>query len=95
MLQDIRRWLASPVFEDDEEKTRRARVLNTVLVVCLCVVLGAVVAIPFIDDPVQGVVPILGMSSLSLGALVLLRLGYVNPAGILFSAAIWNGRLRI
>ncbi len=89
MFEEIRRWLASPVFEGDEEKTRKARLLNTVLLVCLLVVLGGTAAIPFIDEPMQGLLPIVGMSGISLSALFLMRAGYVQGAGALFTVVIW------
>ena len=49
MLDQIRKWLAPPVFEDDEDKTRAARVLNTLLVTVMLFLLFLIgIVIPFV-----------------------------------------------
>ena len=49
MLTHIRKWLAPPVFEDDEDKTRTARVLNAILLAMLAyVVFIGSIAVPLV-----------------------------------------------
>jgi methyl-accepting chemotaxis protein len=89
MFETIRRWLAPPVFEGDEDKTREAKSLNTILVVILVILLGSLAAVPSAANPLQGLLPIGGMSAVVVGALLLLRAGHVRLAGTLFTLLIW------
>jgi GAF domain-containing protein len=88
-MNRITQFLAPPVFEDDEDKTRLARLLNTVLLTELAVVLISSFAIPQAEDILVGALSVGVMAFLSLGALLVLRLGYVRLAGGLFSFSMW------
>jgi len=47
MYTRIKRWLEPPVFPGDEEKTNRARIMNTVgLYLALALIITAVVLVP-------------------------------------------------
>jgi methyl-accepting chemotaxis protein len=85
----IRRLLAAPVFPGDEEKTRIAGMLNTILLVLLGVMVLSTLSLPFAEGVMQGVVPVAGLAGLALGALLLLRAGLVRPAAWLFSFVVW------
>jgi PAS domain S-box-containing protein len=50
MLTRIQRWLAPPVFEGDEDKTRSARVLNALLIILMVLLIFMVsIYVPFIS----------------------------------------------
>ncbi len=90
MLTRIRQFLAAPVFEDDEDKTRIAGLLNTILlaVVAIAVAYGIFSLITY-PDPVP-VVTIIGVVVLlGLGGLSLMRRGHVQLTSVLLSSALW------
>ncbi|MBN1978316.1 MAG: methyl-accepting chemotaxis protein, partial [Anaerolineae bacterium] len=87
----LRRIVLAPTFEDDE-KTRAARLLNSVLFIILA---AAVLYTPFpllvegrglADIAFEGV-----LIALSLGLLILLRLGYVRAAALILSLTLLGG----
>jgi GAF domain-containing protein len=86
----LRRILAAPVFEDDSDKTRVARLLNFLLLISLAVILVTgllaplVFAQPGIALAVTGLVFVLVLISL-----VLMRLGRVRFASTLTVAGLW------
>ncbi len=50
MLARIKKWLAPPVFEDDEDKTRSASVLNALLIILMVLLIFMVsIYVPFIS----------------------------------------------
>ena len=91
MWDQIRKFLLPPIFEGDEEKTNRARLLNLLLIVIiltatlfpvLSLLAGASI------DPVVGVlVIILIVTSIVLS--VFMRLGFVQLSGILLGLVWW------
>ena len=91
MWDQIRKFLLPPVFEGDEEKTNRARLLNSLLIV---IILTATL-FPFLSllagasiEPVVGVlVIILIVTSIVLA--VFMRLGFVQLSGILLGLVWW------
>ena len=89
MVSPIKRWLAPPVFEDDEDKTRTARILNAILLVELAVVVISTTSLPAAENPISGLVPIGIMAVLSLGSLIVMRFGYVRLAGWVFCSTMW------
>ena len=90
MLAQIKLWLAPPVFENDEEKTRIARLLNTILLVYLGVVLMISFSLPLSDTSLMvSTLPILTMAMLTVGPLFLMRLGHVRLAAGIFISAMW------
>jgi GAF domain-containing protein len=93
MFSRIGRWLAPPRFEDDEDRTSAAAVLNTlslvVLVVVILFVLGNALFAETIEPLVMGIIAALLV--VSVGSLVLLRLGYIRFVGLMLSLVLWAG----
>ncbi|MBN1657765.1 MAG: GAF domain-containing protein [Anaerolineae bacterium] len=90
MFNRMRRFFAPPVFEDDEDKTRVAGLLNVILL-CILAVAGMIgLAAPFaLPSPVVGVVVAGSMFLLCLGALFLMHRGYVQPASLIAVSLQW------
>jgi GAF domain-containing protein len=85
----IRQFLAPPVFEGDEDKTRVARLLHAVLLAFLIMLL-AYAAISIVLPNPETILPLVGATiALDLGAWLLMRRGRVQPAGLLFLAVVW------
>jgi PAS domain S-box-containing protein len=91
MLIRLRSLLAPPLFPQDEEKTRRAALLNTLLLSALgIIVLEAVIAIPFFfDEKLINSLGALGMFVLFFLAHRLMHAGKVLLAGRIFMATLW------
>ncbi len=91
MLDRIRRVLAAPVFADDEEKTRVASILNTIVLATLTLSVAFAIVTPVIS-------PNPGFSLVFTGALILPQLcalylmhrGRVQLASILLSSMLWG-----
>jgi len=90
MLQKIAKFFAPPVFPDDEEKTRLARLLNMIsITVMLLVMMFSVPAL--VMTPELGRIAIeFVLLVLAIGILVMLRRGSVREAGFLLSLIIWS-----
>ncbi len=94
MLPRIKRFLAPPTF-DDEEKTRVARLLHTVLLsflVALVVSLPIVLALshwPPTGNEVFTNISLLVMAALTLGLVTLTRRGRVRAASLVFLSLLW------
>ena len=100
MFNSIRRFFAPPVFSDDEEKTRAAELLNTVLIALTLLLFIALVALLLGGSGRYQVYIVVGVFNLVLALLQIpMRRGYVIPVGyatvILFTGvltfAIMNG----
>ena len=89
MITWLRRFLAPPVFEGDEDKTRTASALNTVLLTILTVALLGVFATPFVARASDTVFIIVPMVILASATLALMRSGRVRPAARLFIFSLW------
>jgi signal transduction histidine kinase len=89
MLAQLRSWLAPPVFPDDEEKTRIARLLNIILITVMTLVM--MFSVPaFLMTPEIGRILIeLSLAIWSILMLMLLRRGHVYLAGFLLSFTLW------
>ncbi|MBN1890670.1 MAG: PAS domain S-box protein [Thermoflexales bacterium] len=87
MLARIRRWLALPVLES-EEQNRVALLLNTMLLTSLAIVAMFVVSLNILASPRAPRVA-LGTAAVLLGALFLLRRGQVRAASLLLPTAIF------
>ena len=86
----IRRLFAAPVFEGDEDKTRLARLFNTLLLASLAtsLVTGLVAPLPFAQPRIAvGVAGLIFL--LSLISLFLMRLGPVRAASVLYLIGMW------
>lgn len=90
MIQKIKRWLAPPFFPDDELKTRRARLLNGLLLITIGVALMVSVG-----NVLGGRTPWLTTSTnvtiafISFGCVYLLRRGHITAAGVLLLILGW------
>lgn len=94
MWAAIKRFFAPPVFEGDEDKTRSAQLLNTLLWLVLIGVIifaGSVFyALQNDMEPlVMTIAVILGIVTIVM--FVLLRRGYVLPVGIILALTLWIG----
>jgi signal transduction histidine kinase len=89
MIERIKKLLAPPVFPDDEEKTRLARLLNVILIIVMLLVMMFSVPAFVMTPKIGRVVFELGLAVLSAFMLLMLRRGYVRQAGFLFSLTIW------
>jgi GAF domain-containing protein len=89
MLTWLRKILAPPVFEGDEDKTRTANALNTVLLTILAVALLSVFATPFVARALDIVIIIPPLVILASISLILMRSGRVRPAAWLFVFSFW------
>ena len=94
MLVRNRRLLAPPVFED-VEKTRRTRLLNTVLLALIVAMLPVIVIIALLyglpTDP-EGeftLVTVIIVATLALILLLLNRRGHVRLASTILLSSIW------
>ncbi len=90
MLKPIGHFLAAPVFEGDEDKTRTASLLNTILLtmLALAATFGIFSLITF-PDPVPNLVAASVVVLVQLGALFVMRRGRVQLASVLVSFAAW------
>jgi GAF domain-containing protein len=89
MLTRIRQWLAPPIFEGDEDKTRTARLLNIVLWAELVAMLLVTFLIPFSEDVLVGAVAVGLITLQAVIMLFLMRAGYVQLAAGLFTLSLW------
>jgi GAF domain-containing protein len=84
MFESIRRFFAPPVFPDDEEKTRAAELLNTVLMALNILFFVALIALILGGTGRLQVFIAVGVSAVALGVLqVPMRRGYVKQVGYL------------
>ena len=93
MLARIRQWFAPPVFEGDRDKSSTAVLLNTILWIALVgmvLLAGSMIVTGLSMAPVVTVI-VGAVILLSLVLLVLLRLGFVRPAAMILTIAMWVG----
>jgi GAF domain-containing protein len=91
MLDRIRRVLAAPIFENNEEKTRVASMLNTIVVATLVLSMTFAIATPLISpNPGFSLVFTGALILPQLGALYLMRRGRVQLAATLLSSMLWG-----
>jgi len=89
MLAQIEQLLAASVFEE-EEQTRVAGLLNTILLSALVLAVLFVIAAPFVSpNPLFSIVATGALILPLLGALFLARRGHVRLTSILISGALW------
>ncbi len=86
----MRHLIAPPVFENDEDKTRIARLLNAILLTAVAATVMLIIATPLASSDLGA--PWLLESVLvllELSALVLMRRGHVQLASALFTSGAW------
>ena len=86
----IRQIIDPPVFEDDEEKTRSARLLNAILLADLAILVVSGLVTPIIRGSLNGILHTSIIILLLLGVLWLMRLGHVRLASGLLSLSMWG-----
>ena len=84
----LRTFLSPPVFPDDEEKTRVAGFLNTILLIVLLMVVAFASLTFLLTLDLKRILIELFLAVLSFGILLLMHKGYVRLASILFSSAL-------
>jgi GAF domain-containing protein len=81
-----------PVFQDDEEKTRIAGILNVIIWIVLVAALAGMISLSLLSEWGNLVVTIFGVVTLAFtGFVILLRLGYVRVLGVAVPLALWIG----
>ncbi|UCC64733.1 MAG: hypothetical protein JSV36_06735, partial [Anaerolineae bacterium] len=85
----IRQFMVAPVFED-EDKTRIARLLDVILwaLVAVAAVFG-ILSLSGRIRPERALTGLAAVILVRLGALFLMRQGYIRLVGVLLSSAMW------
>jgi len=90
MLTWIRKILAPPVFEGDEDKTRKASLLNTILLAVAVITAAHATFALFVYPNTVPIVSATGVVILlALGGLYLMRRGHVQLTSVLLSSTLW------
>jgi len=90
MLHKFKRYLVAPVFENDEEKSRAARVLNALQLALIAVTTLAGLASVFIfAEKVGSLMVVAGMAVVLTISRVLMYRGRMRSASILILVGIW------
>lgn len=91
LITRLRAFLAPPVFPDDEDRQRHARLLHTLLVsAALIAIFIAFFAIPFLFvEKLFNTIAILCLLAVILVAYLWMRAGRVRLAAAVFTAAMW------
>lgn len=91
MFNKIRHLLAAPVF-DNEEKTRKARVLNAILLAILSLsILTIILVVSFVGRDITELKSTWLILFTSFVLLIAIRRGYVQIAGFLAAMILWVG----
>jgi methyl-accepting chemotaxis protein len=90
MLTKVVQFLfAAPVFEGDEDKTRVSRLLNIILLAFLALTLAMTVVVAMVQrNAVTSYLALVAIGLLIVGALVLMRFGYIRVASALFTIGL-------
>lgn len=91
MWDRIKNFLLPPVFEGDEEKTNRARLLNSLLIIIILTATLFPVVSLLAGASIDPIVSILVMTliGISIGLAIFMRMGYVQLSGIILSFVWW------
>ena len=91
MIEHFKQFLASPVFKEDEEKTNRARVLNSLLVSStLVLVFILIIDVPFFVVKKLAATTMIALAlALVLFVQFLVRQGQVQRASMIFIGGGW------
>lgn len=89
MFNKFMQLIAPPIFED-ENKTRVASLLNTILwLVISLTIISSILTLVIDENPIPSLIFITTIALLEFGMLLLNRWGYVKIASFLFSILIW------
>ena len=89
MWNRIRHLFSPPVFEDDEEKTRAARLINSVIWLNLIVWGLALISLPLLPQGRLGFSIILSLLIIGFGGIIALRAGRVKLVASTFISFLW------
>lgn len=90
MFEKVKKWLAPPIFPNDEDKTRKAWVLSTVLASILKIAIPVTLAIFFVLVQKIGVsILLVLLLSLVVGSYSLLHKGQVDAASRTYVVGVW------
>ncbi len=91
IVKTVRRFFNPPVFKDDEEKTRTAKVLNHVLSSAMVLLLlPALIGVPLIYSRKIGTaIVVFALFSLILVSKYLMHRGHVRQAGLFLVCTLW------
>ena len=89
MLARIRKILSSPVFRDDDEKTRLAGILNAILWIVIFTVVVFTIPAFIIAPTFKRVALELTLLLIAVGTVILMRRGQVRAASIVLSSVLW------
>jgi putative methionine-R-sulfoxide reductase with GAF domain len=89
MLVWTRHQLAPPVFAGDENRTRKAAVLKTLVLVMMGLACVALLAAPLVDEPPMLAFVVGAMLFQGIIELFLIRAGHVRLGSVLFVAGQW------
>jgi hypothetical protein len=90
MLTKIKQMVfIAPVFEGDEDKTRVSRLLNIILLAFLALILVMAVALSMMaESTLTTFLTLMTVGLLAVGALVLMRFGYIRAVSTLFAIGL-------
>jgi GAF domain-containing protein len=92
MLNQVRRIFAPPIFPEDEDKTRKAKYANAMLIVFLSIAIVYETiyraAIHYTDVATLDLI-VIGLAAICIVGLTLLRRGYVQLTSILLVVLVW------
>lgn len=91
MWDRIKIFLLPPVFEGDAEKTNRARLLNSLLIIIILTATLFPIVSLLVGASIEPVVSMLVMIliGISIGLAIFMRMGYIQPAGIILGVVWW------
>ena len=90
LISRIRRWAAPPVFPGDEDKTRRASILNTIFLAVMVVSIFLGFSLPLNPPSILVSLGASGLiASLAIFGLITIRRGHVYSAIYFFLSIIW------
>jgi len=85
----FRKLFKAPIYEGDEDKTRRARILNAILWIELATMVVGALFLPFSTNVLSGLLPILGFLALAIIGLALLHRGFIEFASVLLVIGLY------
>ena len=89
-LNKVKGWLSSPIFEGDEEKTRLARIGNTIVLAVIAVLGVYTFARPklFLENTEAAIANTI-LLLLLISQLFVIRRGWVRAAALMLTALVW------
>ena len=85
----FRKLFIAPIYEGDEDKTRRARILNAILWIEFATMAVGALGLLVATNVLSGLLPIIGFLALAIIGLVLLHKGFIEFASISFAIGLY------